>query len=207
MVDPSQALTPRQTETLAFVNRYVSKHGVPPTVREVAAALGLASTNAAAQLLDQLVRRGVIRKVSRRSRGIRVGHQAGTTTGIPILGRIAAGQPIYAAENLEGTMSPDPFLVGDPERTFALRVEGDSMIGDGILPGDYIFVRRQPVAERGQIVVALLDDEATVKRYFPDGTDFLLVASNPAYAPIKVDPSRTRFELLGVVTGVFRKMN
>lgn len=200
------ALTRRREQVLAFIREHAARTGAPPTVREIAAALGIPSPNAVTGHLRALERAGLIERTPRRSRGIRA-VAAPATGGIPILGRIAAGRPIYAEENIEGTITPDPFLARDASETFVLKVQGDSMTGDAILPGDYIFVRRQPVAERGQIVVALIDDEATVKRYFPGHDTVRLVASNPSYPPIEVRPEDgRRFEVLGVVTGVFRRM-
>ena len=199
-----RAPTRRQQQVLDFIQRHVARQGVPPTVREIGAGLGLASTNAVAGHLKALVRLGALDKVPRKSRGLRSGTMPAPGT-VPILGRIAAGRPIYAQENLEGALIADPFLVRDGAETFVLRVEGESMTGDGILPGDYIFVRRQPTAEPGQIVVALIDDEATVKRFAPGADCVRLLASNPAFPPIEVTGTQ-RFEVLGVVTGVFRRM-
>lgn len=197
--------TARQLEVLAFIQRQARRTGAPPTVREIATALGFASTNAVACHVTALERHGLLERRIRSSRGLRATSEA--PGGIPILGRIAAGRPIQAQEDLEGYLTPDPFLVGSGEATFVLKVEGDSMIGDGILPGDYIIVRRQAVAERGRIVVAMVDDEATVKRWQPDEDAVRLVASNPAYAPIEIRPGDGRnVEVLGVVTGVFRKV-
>lgn len=200
-------LTARQQEVLDFITSFTESSGAPPTVREIASAMGFASTNAVSDHLAAIERAGFIERRSNRSRGIRVTAQARTSGAgqIPILGRIAAGRPIYVAENLEGYLSPDPFFIRDTAETFVLCVTGRSMIGDGILDGDYIFVRRQPVADAGDIVVALIDDEATVKRYTRTAAGIALMPSNPDFKPIVVRPD-DRFEILGVVTGVFRKM-
>jgi len=198
-------LTARQQEVLDFITRFTESSGAPPTVREIAAGMGFASTNAVSDHLAAIERSGYIERRSNRSRGIRVKTAANAGQGkIPILGRIAAGRPIYASENLEGYLSPDPFFIRDTADTFVLKVSGSSMIGDGILDGDFIFVRRQPVARPNEIVVALIDDDATVKRYSrtPDG--IVLLPSNPDFKPIHVKQT-SRFEILGVVTGVFRK--
>lgn len=202
---PQERLTPRQRQVLAFVTDFSVKNGAPPTVREIASALGIASTNAVAGHLDALARAGVLTRSPRRARGLRVADTAAPRS-IPILGRIAAGRPILAVENHEGSLAPDGFLGTEPD--FALRVQGDSMTGDGILPGDLIFVRAGPVARRGEIVVAMLEDEATVKRFLPepDGRTARLAASNPVYPPIEVDLQDERFRILGVVVGVFRKV-
>ena len=197
-------LTRRREQVLAFVRDYVNKNGSPPTIREIAAGLGIPSHTAVVGHLEALERAGLITRTPHRSRGIR---PLASQRGIPVLGRIAAGKPIYAEENIEGEIVPDPFLVRAPDETFVLKVEGDSMTGDAILPGDYIFVRRQPAADPGQIVVALIDSEATVKRYYPESGAIRLVPSNPLHAPIVLRPEDgRRFEILGVVTGVFRRL-
>lgn len=201
----SGRMTARQQEVLDFITRFSQTAGAPPTVREIAAGMGFASTNAVSDHLAALERAGMIDRRSNRSRGIRV-RSAGTVGQgqIPILGRIAAGRPIYASENLEGYLQPDPFFIRDTADTFVLRVQGSSMTGDGILDGDYIFVRRQPVARPNEIVVAMIDDDATVKRYLKTADGIELLPSNPDYRPIRVKPT-SRFEILGIVTGVFRK--
>lgn len=128
---------------------------------------------------------------------------------VPLLGRVAAGAPILAAENHESTMRIDPSLLGrgSKEGIFALRIQGDSMIGDGILDGDLVFVRSQPTARKGEIVVAMIEGEATVKRYFPEGDRIRLQPSNPALAPIYVHGRDARAaDIVGVVVGVFRQI-
>ncbi len=197
--------TDRQLKVLDFIQRHSRTTGAPPTVREIASALGFASTNAVACHVDALERHGLLQRRPHSSRGLRASE--GARGGVPILGRIAAGQPITAVENLEGYLNADPFLVGSADGTFVLRVQGDSMTGDGILPGDYLIVHSQPVAERGRIVVAMVDDEATVKHWQADADAVRLVASNPAYPPIEIRPGDgKKVEVLGVVTGVFRKV-
>lgn len=201
----SGRLTARQQEVLDFIIKFTQTSGAPPTVREIAAGMGFASTNAVSDHLAAIERAGFIERRSNRSRGIRVKSAANVGQGqIPILGRIAAGRPIYASENMEGYLQPDPFFIRDTADTFVLRVQGASMIGDGILDGDYIFVRRQPVARQNEIVVALIDDDATVKRYSKTAAGIELLPSNPDFKPIRVKQT-SRFEILGVVTGVFRK--
>lgn len=198
-------LSPAQQRVLRFVEEYVARQGVPPTVREVSEALGFASSNAAALHLANLCKKGFL--VHRP--GVARGYLPRNPKLIPILGRIAAGRPILAEENLEGYLEADPFLArGTPEAMFVLKVEGDSMIGDGIFAGDYLFVRRQSTAQRGDIVVALLEDEATVKRFEPLPSGAVkLIPSNPAYKAIEVDPADgRRFEILGVVVGLYRRI-
>jgi repressor LexA len=126
---------------------------------------------------------------------------------IPIIGRVAAGQPILATEHVEDTVQVDSFFLGSSKKVYGLRVQGDSMIGDGILSGDYIFVRKQLHASDGEIVVALIDDEATVKRIYFEGDQVRFQPSNPRMAPIYVRREDFRSTMiLGVVIGVYRKM-
>ncbi|HON25459.1 MAG TPA: transcriptional repressor LexA [Myxococcota bacterium] len=199
----SNKLTPRQTEVLRFITSFTNKNGVPPTVREIGYALKIKSTNAVAGHLAALEKAGFLVREPNKSRSIRV---KGARGQIPVLGRIAAGSPVLAVENIEETISTDSML--ESKSDFALRVQGDSMIGDGIMPGDMIFVQKTSVAERGQIVVALLEDEATVKRFVPteNGKKALLQPSNPAHKPIEVDLTDERFKILGVVKAVFRQI-
>jgi repressor LexA len=126
---------------------------------------------------------------------------------IPIIGRVAAGQPILATEHVEDTVQVDSFFLGSSRKVYGLRVQGDSMIGDGILSGDYIFVRKQLHANDGEIVVALIDDEATVKRIYFEGDRVRFQPSNPRMAPIYVRREDFRSTMiLGIVIGVYRKM-
>jgi repressor LexA len=126
---------------------------------------------------------------------------------IPIVGRVAAGQPILAQERIEDTVQVDSFLLGTNKRVYGLRVQGDSMIGDGILPGDYVFVKKQLDADDGEIVVAMIDDEATVKRVYFEGDRIRFQPSNPRMAPIYVRQSDFRSTMiLGVVVGIYRKL-
>jgi len=208
MMAPSRRPTRRQQQVLDFVADFARRQGMPPTVREIAAGLGIASTNAVAGHIAALRRKGLLEKLPGKSRGLKVPDQGARNQRlVPVLGRIAAGRPIHAEENLEGHIVADPFMVREPDDTFVLKVEGDSMNGDGILPGDYIFVRRQPVAHNGEIVVALIEDEATVKRYFQDDEGTIrLEASNPAYPDMAFHgDDGTRFEILGIMTGLYRR--
>ncbi|NOZ00824.1 MAG: transcriptional repressor LexA [Deltaproteobacteria bacterium] len=201
--------TKRQKRVLDFISDFQLENGMPPTVREIAAGLGFASTNAVAGHLAALRRKGLLDRAPGKSRGIKVtSDPTRRVRMMPVLGRIAAGRPIHAEENVEDYVAADPFLVRGFDDSFVLKVEGDSMSGDGILPGDYIFVKRQSVAERGQIVVALIDDEATIKRYVPlNGGAVRLEASNPAYGPIDIFPeSDENLEILGVMTGLYRRI-
>jgi repressor LexA len=158
--------------------------------------------------LRALEKKGYLTREDMKSRALRPTMSASTSTvEVPVLGRVAAGAPIFASENVEETLHIDRGLVGDSSETFVLRVRGDSMIEAGIFDGDYLFVRKQMVAERGQVVVVLLGDEATVKYYYPERDYVRFQPANPDYAPIIVrrdDLSPT--QLLGVVVGVYRKL-
>src|SRR5207237_8111110 len=134
---------------------------------------------------------------------------SGRVVDVPVVGKVAAGAPILAQENITDHVRIDSFLLGDAaKRVFALKVTGDSMIGDGILDGDYIFVRKQLQASSGEIVVALIEDEATVKRYFPEGERVRFQPSNPRLKPIYVNREDFReTQIIGVVVGVYRKVH
>lgn len=185
------SLTARQQQILNYIEHEANTTGVPPSIRQIGAALGISSTNGVRMHLQALEKKGYIQRNLRTSRGIvsldrlQKPSSAYSTVPIPILGRVAAGMPILAIENREGTLHVDANLVKHPE-AFALRTEGDSMIGAGILHGDYVIVRPQHSAENGDIVVALLDDEVTVKRFYRDQEGIRLQPENPQMPPIYV---------------------
>ncbi len=193
-----QELTPRQRRILDFIRETVAATGLPPTRAEIAAALGFASPNAAEGHLRALARKGAIELVPGASRGIRL-----LTDGLPLVGRVAAGTPILAAENVEDhyRLAPDLF---HPPAHYLLRVRGESMRGAGILDGDLLAVHRTPVAENGQIVVARLEDEVTVKRWRRRGNIVHLLPENPDYEPIRVDLRRQSLAVEGIGVGVLR---
>jgi len=194
-------LNERAGKILAFIQGFTREHGFPPTIREIGEAFGISSTNGVRYYLTLLEKGGHLKRSGRISRGI------GPTvpqaaTGIPILGRVAAGQPILAEENHEGTLETME-IFGDRRGLFALKVRGDSMIGAGILAGDYVVVRHQERANAGEIVVALVGEEATVKYYRPREDSVELVPANPKYEPIVV-AEESDFRILGTVRGVIR---
>lgn len=194
-------LNERAGKILAFIQRFTRDHGFPPTIREIGEAFGISSTNGVRYYLAMLEKGGHLKRSGRISRGI------GPTTppataGIPILGRVAAGRPILAEENHDGTLETRA-MFGDPRGLFALKVRGDSMIEAGILAGDYVVVRHQETANAGEIVVALVGDEATVKYYHPREDSVELVPANPKYEPIVV-AEESDFRILGTVRGVIR---
>ena len=181
-------LTARQQEMLNYIDREVRTTGVPPSIRQIGAALGISSTNGVRSHLKALEKKGYIHRSLRTSRGIAMLDRLKQVTvsalhetvEVPILGRVTAGLPILAVENRDGQLQLDPHLVKGAD-TFALRIEGDSMIGAGILDGDYVLVRPQPTAENGDIVVALLEDEATVKRFYRDANGFACSPKTPQW--------------------------
>lgn len=205
-------LTARQREIWNFLVEYVDRHGYPPTVREIGEAVGLASPSTVHAHLANLERAGLLRRDPTKPRALElVGRQrraepaaAGAGQALPLVGQIAAGGPKLAEENVEDYVAV-PEIIGPGD--FVLRVKGDSMIGAGILDGDYMVVRRQPTAQDGDIVVALAGadegaDEATVKRFFREDGRVRLQPENPALEPIYAD----HVQILGKVVGVFRRV-
>ncbi len=224
-------LTDRQLEVLRFIARQIEDAGYPPTIREIGEGLDIRSTNGVNDHLKALERKGYLTRDPVKSRALIPTPHAHEVLGagarpsnvipfakgsaklggrlveIPIVGRVAAGQPILAQERIEDTVQVDSFLLGTNKKVYGLRVQGDSMIGDGILPGDYIFVKKQLNAEDGDIVVAMIDDEATVKRVYFEGDRVRFQPSNPRMAPIYVRESDFRSTMiLGVVVGVYRRL-
>ena len=193
-------LNERAREIHSFIQRYRRENGSAPTIREIGRQFEISSTNGVRYYLNLLEKAGYIRRTGGISRGI--GAVAAPSNGIPVLGRVAAGQPILAEENWNGSLElADMF--GQTENLFALQVRGDSMIDAGILPGDHVIVQKQENARPGDIVVALIDDEATVKYYRPHKDRIELVAANAKYAPIVVGEN-SGFSILGTVRGVIR---
>lgn len=200
-------LTARQQEMLDYIERETSSTGVPPSIRQIGTALGISSTNGVRLHLQALQKKGYIRRSQRTSRGIvslsRLSTAASpsrsTTVDIPILGRVAAGTPIMAAENHEGSLTLDASLIKNQE-SFALRVNGDSMINAGILDGDIVVVRLQQGADNGDIVVARMGEEATVKRFYREKDAIRLQPENPSMAPIY----DTDVEICGKVIALVR---
>jgi repressor LexA len=194
-------LNDRARDILTFIQRFTRDKGYPPTIREIGEAFEISSTNGVRYYLNLLEKSGHLKRRGKISRGI--GPTTPFTHGtIPILGRVAAGQPILAEASYDGSLETGQ-MFGTPDGLFALRVRGDSMIEAGILEGDYVIVRHQDRASAGEIVVALLGDEATVKHYHPRGDRIELVAANPNYEPIIVS-DRADFRILGIVKGVIR---
>jgi len=190
----------RASAILDFIQGFSREKGFPPTIREIGEAFDIASTNGVRYYLGLLEKQGHIRRNSKISRGIlAVARHEG---GIPVLGRVAAGEPITAERSYDGTIEPGRYF-GDVRGLFALKVRGDSMVEAGIMEGDYVIVRHQERANAGEMVVALIGDEATVKFYRPQGDHVELVPANPNYEPIVVS-NREDFRIAGIVRGVIR---
>jgi repressor LexA len=197
-------LTPRQSEVLAFIRRVIEETGMPPTRAEIAEALGFRSTNASEDHLRALARKGVIELVPGASRGIRLKDTLREQMGLPLVGRVAAGQPILAQEHIEAHYQIDPSLF-HPKPHYLLKVQGMSMKNAGILDGDLVAVHRTPEVRNRQIVVARLEDEVTVKRYRQDGSIVWLLPENADFEPISVDLRESSMMIEGVVVGVVRQ--
>lgn len=192
----------RTLEILQFIERFIAQRGFPPTIREIGHEFGIASTNGVRYHLTRLEKEGKVRRSGKISRGIETTRRPVRSPGIPILGRVAAGQPILAEESFEGHLAPDD-LFGSSGELFALRVRGDSMIEAGILEDDFVVVRQQNTASSGEMIVALLEDEATVKYYKPGPAGIELLPANAKYRPIPVREG-VSFKILGVVRGLVR---
>ncbi len=197
-------LTKRQNEIFEFITGHLDRTGYPPTVREIGKALGLHSPSTVHAHLAKLEKSGVLRRDPSKPRAIEIlvdRAKRVVRPGVPLVGQVAAGAPILAEENIEDTLEV-PALLGAEAGDYALNVRGDSMKDAGILPGDVVIVRPATEATNGQIVVALFEDEATVKRYFREADAVRLEPANPDY-----DPIVTRdVEIIGRVIGVFRKV-
>jgi len=196
-IDPAEPLSPKGREILAFIRRVQTTQGAPPTLREIGERFGIRSTNGVRYHLDCLERSGAIQRRPGRARGIGLPRPR-----VPILGRIAAGEPVFAAESAEGAIDPD--LLSHARPDFALRVRGDSMRDAGILEGDLVLVRRDPAPRNGEIVVAMIGDETTVKRFFRERRQIVLRPENPRFKPITVTEASPELQILGRVVGVYR---
>ena len=217
-------LTQRQRQILDFISTSIDRRGYPPTLREIGEHFGIRSTNGVSDHLKALEKKGFLAREDLKSRAMRpvsadsarpapMTELGGFRLGedmieIPVVGRVAAGQPLLAVENVEDTVVVDRFFIGSSREVFALRVVGESMIDDGIFDGDYVFVKKVATASRGEIVVAMIEGEATVKRFFPEGEVIRFQPANSQMEPIYVRRSDFRsVDILGVVVGVYRRMD
>ncbi|MEM8983100.1 MAG: transcriptional repressor LexA [Pseudomonadota bacterium] len=196
-------LTPRQSQILELIQDFIEETGMPPTRAEIAAELGFKSPNAAEEHLRALQRKGVLELVPGTSRGIRLKDSLREQLGLPLVGRVAAGHPILAEQNIEAHFRIDPALFR-PKPHYLLRVQGMSMRDVGILDGDLVAVHRTPDIRSRQIVVARLEDEVTVKRYRQDGKLVWLLPENEEFEPIQVNLDEEPLVIEGVVVGVIR---
>jgi repressor LexA len=209
-MDIGKDLTKRQAEIFEFIKKYSTKHGYPPTVRDIGKAVGLASSSTVHAHLSNLEKVGLLRRDPTKPRAIELLDRAADAVksavgagsgGLPLVGNVAAGQPILAEENIEDYVAV-PQIAGGDEGEYLLTVRGDSMVNVGILPGDHVVVRPQDTATDGEIIVALVGEEATVKRFFKESDHIRLQPENDAMEPIR---SR-EVQVLGRVVGVMRKV-
>jgi repressor LexA len=203
-------LTKRQQEILDFIESFLQKRGYPPTLREIGNEFGISSTNGVRVNLAALEKKKYIIRRPWLSRGIELIYAPKTQViegeigYVPIIGKVAAGEPIFAAENIEGMLAVDDSFL-PTKKVFALKVKGDSMVGAGILDGDYILARRQHNAETGEIVVFIVGDEITVKRYDTKGDKVLLIPENEAYETRVIKKNSSDLQIAGKVVGLIRK--
>jgi repressor LexA len=198
-------LTKRQKEIFDFIRRYASKYGYPPTVREIGKAVGLQSSSTVHAHLANLEKVGLLRRDPTKPRAIELlvdrAKRAMRGSGLPLVGHVSAGEPILAEENIEDYVQVPP-AIGGEEGDYILQVKGDSMRDAGILEGDYVVVSQVDDADNGEIVVALIEDEATVKRFYREKDRVRLQPANKAYKPIRTRDA----QVLGKVIGVYRRV-
>ena len=210
-------VTERQQEILTFIQQYKDENGFPPTLREIGKQFGISSTFGVKRHLDALVKKGYLNIESNSSRAISfvknlsvdkevVLERNELFTKIPVIGRVAAGTPITAIENIEGNIIVDSSFIKKTQDSFALKVKGDSMINAGIFEGDVVIVSPTAEAFNGQTVVAMIDDEVTVKVFQKKNNKILLVPENDKYMPIEVEKTKD-FKLVGRVVGLVRRIN
>jgi repressor LexA len=214
----SKELTERQESILNFIKQFVQETGYPPTLREIGKNFGISSTFGVKRHLEALVKKGFLNIESNASRGIALVRNDSdfespfSSLGddifikLPVVGRVAAGSPILAVENIESTMVIDSSYLKNAENAFALRVQGDSMINAGIKEGDLVIVSPGENSKNGDIIVALLDDEATIKRLQVNGQEVTLIPENNNYNPIVVKEKES-FKIIGKIKGVVRWLN
>ncbi len=204
-------LSKRQKAILDFIKDKVRKKGYPPSVREIGEAVGLASSSTVHGHLTRLEKKGYIRRDPTKPRAIEILDDSDShypikqdTIKVPVIGKVTAGQPITAIENIDEYFPLPSHMVNDDDEIYMLSVQGDSMIETGILDGDYVIVRKQPLANNGEIVVAMTEEgEATVKRFFKEANKFRLQPENSTMEPIYL----TAVTILGKVIGVFRRIH
>jgi repressor LexA len=213
MMRKQSVLTKRQSEILSFIKTHIQYSGFPPTISEIQGQFSFKSPNAVQEHLKALVRKGQIRRTPNQWRGLElvVSNKSKdeavqySTVSVPLIGRVTAGLPILAEENFEGMISVDRSLVGRSTRLFALHVRGDSMIKAGIYDGDIAIAQQQSVADHGDIVIALLGDEATVKRFYRKNKVIILQPENDTMQPMRIS-ERSDFKILGKVIATLHRI-
>lgn len=199
-------LTDKQKQILDFIRETMIERSAPPTLREIGRQFNISSTNGVRSFLTALEKKGAIKRSAFKARGIELADGALTPASfnsVPLIGRVAAGMPVLAEENLEGRIGIDRSLLGG-EGLFALKVQGDSMIEAGIFDGDLVFARQTAEPGRGDIVVAIIGDEATVKYFYPENGRIRLEPANPGFRTIVVEKNTPDFSIAGKVVGMFR---
>ncbi|WP_029686457.1 transcriptional repressor LexA [Tatumella saanichensis] len=198
-----KALTSRQQQVYDLIREHIQQTGMPPTRAEIASQLGFRSPNAAEEHLKALARKGVIEIVSGASRGIRLLMEEEVSEGLPLIGRVAAGEPLLAQQHIESHYQVDPGLF-KPGADFLLRVSGMSMKDIGIMDGDLLAVHKTQDVRNGQVVVARIDDEVTVKRWKKQGNTVQLLPENSEFSPIVVDVREQSLTVEGLAVGIIR---
>ena len=196
-------LTDRQKEVLYFITNYQAEHGSSPTLREISSRIGTAGTAAAMHHLGALEKKGYIQRREGSSRGIVLSQAPPATVSLPVVGRIRAGMLQPAIEDITGYLAVDRSLVKGKSCYF-LKVEGDSMVNKGILPGDIAMIRPQQVASNGEVVAVMVDGDATLKQFFKERDRILLQPANPNYDPIIIRPGEGEVTIVGKMIGLFR---
>jgi len=200
-------LTDKQSQVLNFIREKISNHGSSPTIREIGKYMKISSTNGVRLHIQALIRKGYLKKTKLIARGLEL---TSTITAdirkLPLVGTVPAGMPIDAIENIEGEYVIDTSFLPKGD-SFSLKVSGDSMKDAGIFDGDIVLVQKQQVARKGEIIVAIIGDEATVKRYLPEGNRIVLKPENDSYEPIIVDKRSPDFRIAGKVVGLIRKFH
>ena len=205
-MNPIKKLTERQKQILSFIEEKIKGSGMPPTIREIGKRFSISSTNGVRSILDALETKGYIRRRKLVSRGIELAkQQLSNFTRVPVVGSVPAGLPITAIENREGEVAVDTSFLPSDE-VFCLRVSGESMINAGIFDGDYVLVARNAQPIKGDIVVAIIGDEATVKKVYPEKRRVRLEPQNEAFGPMVVDRNTPGFYIAGRVVGLMRRM-
>jgi len=212
----NSVVTKRQQQIFDFILSNINKYGYPPSIPEIQEKFSFKSPNAVQDHLEALERKGYIARRPHKSRGIEILYGKivkdntdnidDNVTEVPIVGSVSAGTPILAQENIEGSIFVDKFISRNNKGMFALRIKGTSMINAGILDGDFVLVHQQPTADQGEIVVALIEGEATVKRFYKDKNKIKLKPENETMEPIFIDPKENDVIIIGKVEGVIRKV-